>query len=56
MVDLLLGFGPSAVVVAVIVAAVGSGVAYWESDALALAMRTASPADPATDARLHSLG
>ena len=41
--------------VAVIVAAVGSGVAYWKSDALALAMSHARPADPATYARLHNL-
>ncbi len=54
-VDLLAGFGLIGLVVALIVAAVGSGVAYWKSDAIALAMSHARPADPTTHARLHNL-
>jgi heat shock protein HtpX len=54
-VDLLLGFGLIGLVVALIVAAVGTGVAYWKSDAIALAMSHARPADPTTHARLHNL-
>ncbi|MDQ4070256.1 MAG: M48 family metallopeptidase [Actinomycetota bacterium] len=54
-VDVLLGFGLVGLLVALIVAAVGSGVAYWKSDAIALAMSHARPADPAKYARLHNL-
>ena len=54
-VDLLLGFGLAGVAVAVVVAGVGSAVAYWKSDSIALAMSHARPADPTTYARLHNL-
>jgi heat shock protein HtpX len=54
-VDLLLGFGFSGLVIALVVAGVGSGVAYWKSDSIALAMSHARPADPTTYARLHNL-
>ncbi len=54
-VDLLLGFGVVAIVVALVVAGVGAGVAYCKSDAVALAMSHARPADPTTHARLHNL-
>ena len=54
-VDLLLGFGLAGLVVALVVAGVGSGVAYWKSDSIALSMSHARPADPVTHARLHNL-
>lgn len=54
-VNLLLGFGVAGLVIAVLVAGTGSGLAYWKSDAVALAMSHARPADPTTYARLHNL-
>ncbi|MDQ3898746.1 MAG: M48 family metallopeptidase [Actinomycetota bacterium] len=54
-VDVLLGFGVVGVLIALAVAGVGAGVAYWKSDAVALAMSHARPADPTTHARLHNL-
>ena len=54
-VDLLLGFGIGGLVVALVLAGGGAAVAYWKSDALALAMSHARPADPTTYARLHNL-
>ena len=54
-VNLLLGFGPMGLLIALLVAAVGSSVAYWKSDSIALAMSHARPADPTTHARLHNL-
>ena len=54
-VNLLLGFGVTGLVIAVLVAGGGSAVAYWKSDAIALAMSHARPADPTTYARLHNL-
>jgi len=54
-VDLVLGFGLIGLVIALTVAAVGTGVAYWKSDSIALAMSHARPADPTTHARLHNL-
>ena len=37
------------------IAGVGSAIAYWKSDSVALAMSHAHPADPTTYARLHNL-
>lgn len=54
-VQLLLGFGWFALVVAVVVAAAMSFGAYWKSDAIALRMSHARPADPVEHARLHNL-
>jgi heat shock protein HtpX len=54
-VDLLLGFGIGGLVVALVLAGGGTAIAYWKSDALALAMSHARPADPTTYARLHNL-
>ena len=51
----LVGGGPAGLVVAAVVAAALSFGAYWKSDALALAMSHARPADPAEHARLHNL-
>jgi len=54
-VELLLGFGLAGLAVALTVAAVSAGVAYWKSESIALAMSHARPADPTTHARLHNL-
>ena len=54
-VQLILGFGWIALVVALVVAVVGSFASYWKSDAIALRMSHAKPADPVEHARLHNL-
>ena len=54
-VDLLLGLGLAGVVVALLLAGGAAAVGYWKSDAIALAMSHARPADPTTYARLHNL-
>jgi len=54
-VDVVLGLGLIGLAVALTVAGVGTGVAYWKSDTIALAMSHAQPADPTTYARLHNL-
>ncbi|MDQ3146215.1 MAG: M48 family metallopeptidase [Actinomycetota bacterium] len=54
-VDLLFGYGLIGVVVAAVVAVAACAGAYWKSDAIALAVSHAKPADPVTHARLHNL-
>jgi heat shock protein HtpX len=54
-VNLLLGYGVAGVLIALVIAGVGSAVAYWKSDSVALAMSHARPADPTQYARLHNL-
>ncbi len=54
-VQLLLGFGVAGLVIALVVAGASAAVAYWKSDAVALAMSHARPADPTTYARLHNV-
>ena len=54
-VDLLTGFGAIGMVIALVVVGTMSVVAYWKSDAVALAMSHARPADPTQYARLHNL-
>jgi heat shock protein HtpX len=54
-VDLVLGFGAFGLVVALLVAGGSAFLAYWKSDAVALAMAGAKPADPVEHARLHNL-
>ena len=54
-VDLLVGYGPVWVIVALVFAGGSSFLAYWKSDAVALAMSHARPADPVAHARLHNL-
>jgi heat shock protein HtpX len=54
-VQLLLGFGWVALVVALAFAVAMSAGAYWKSDAIALRMSHAHPADPVEHARLHNL-
>lgn len=51
----LLGYGTAGLVVALVFAGVGSFLAYWKSDAVALAMSHARPADPVQYARLHNV-
>jgi heat shock protein HtpX len=51
----LLQFGFVGVVIALVVAASLSFVAYWKSDAVALAMSRARPADPVEYARLYNI-
>ena len=51
----VIGFGPWGIAIAVVVAVGSSFLSYWKSDAVALAMSHARPADPTTYARLHNL-
>jgi heat shock protein HtpX len=51
----LIGGGPVTLVVAIVVAGVTAFVSYWKSDAIALRVSRARPADPVTYARLHNL-
>ncbi len=54
-VDQLLGLGIPGLILAVVVAGLSSFTAYWKSDAIALAMSRAKPADPIEHARVHNL-
>jgi heat shock protein HtpX len=54
-VQLLLGFGLAGLFIALAITAVGAIAAYWKSDAVALAMSHAHPADPVEYARLHNI-
>ena len=54
-VDLLIGYGPVWILVATLFAGGSAFLAYWKSDAIALAMSHAKPADPIAHARLHNL-
>ncbi len=51
----MVGFGWIGLVIALVAVSIGSTIAYWKSDAVALAMSHAKPADPTTYARLHNL-
>ena len=51
----VVGFGPWGIVAAVVFAAGSALISYWKSDAIALAMSHAHPADQTTYARLHNL-
>jgi heat shock protein HtpX len=53
--NLLIGYGVGGVVVALVIAAGIAFVSYWKSDAVALAMSHARPADPVEYARLHNI-
>ncbi|HUR78744.1 MAG TPA: M48 family metallopeptidase [Acidimicrobiales bacterium] len=53
--QLLLGYGVVGLVIALVIAGGSSLLAYWKSDAVALAMSHAKPADPVAFARLHNL-
>ncbi len=52
---LLLGGGPFGLVVALLVAGAMAFAGYWKSDAVALRVSRARPADPREHARLHNL-
>ena len=54
-VNFLLGYGIVGVVVAIVIAVGTSFAAYWKSDAVALKMSRARPADPVEYARLHNV-
>ena len=54
-VNVLLGFGIAGLIIAFAVAGASSLFAYWKSDAVALRMSRARPADPVEYARLHNL-
>ena len=51
----ILGYGVAGLIVALVIAVGSSFAAYWKSDAVALAMSHAKPADPTEYARLHNL-
>jgi heat shock protein HtpX len=53
--DQLVGYGAVGLIVALAIALGGSAIAYWKSDAIALAMSHARPADETQYARLHNL-
>jgi heat shock protein HtpX len=53
--DVALGYGAPGLVIALLVAGGGAFAAYWKSDAVALRMSRAQPADPTEYARLHNL-
>jgi heat shock protein HtpX len=53
--NVAIGYGPVGIVVAAVVAAGTSALSWWKSDAIALAMSHARPADPRTYARLHNI-
>jgi heat shock protein HtpX len=51
----LVSFGPWGFAFAAVISIGGTFLSYWKSDAVALAMSHASPADPNQYARLHNL-
>jgi heat shock protein HtpX len=53
--DTLVGFGLGGLIIAFAVAGVSAFLGYWKSDAVALAMSHAKPADPVEYARLHNV-
>ncbi|MFM7684389.1 MAG: M48 family metallopeptidase [Actinomycetota bacterium] len=54
-VGLLIGYGWQGTVVALVVAGVMAFTSYWKSDAIALSVSRARPADPQQYQRLHNL-
>lgn len=54
-VDVLVGYGPVGLVVALVLAGAGAIASWWKSDALVLAMSHARPADPVAHARLCNI-
>src|SRR5207253_6120072 len=54
-VQYLLGFGVAGIVIAAVIAGGSAFLSYWKSDAVALAMSHARPADPVQYARLHNI-
>ena len=54
-IEMLLGYGPAWVVGALVFAGVSAGLAYWKSDAVALAVSRARPATVEDHPRLHNI-
>jgi heat shock protein HtpX len=54
-VNQLIGYGPVGIVIAVLFAGGSALVSYWKSDAIALAVSRAHPADPQQYRRLYNL-
>ena len=54
-VNQLIGYGPIGIVIAVLFAGATAFFSYWKSDAIALAVSRAEPADPQTYRRLYNL-
>lgn len=54
-VDIVLGYGVAGMALAIVIAAVLAFTSYWKSDAIALAMSRAEPADPQVYRRLYNL-
>ncbi len=53
--NFLIGYGIAGLIVAFVIAVASSFFAYWKSDAIALRMSHAKPADPVEYARLHNI-
>jgi heat shock protein HtpX len=53
--NLLIGYGPAGILIALLFAGGVAALSYWKSDAVALAMSRAKPADPEQYARLHNI-
>ena len=53
--NVVIGGGPAGIVIALLIAGGMAFAGYWKSDAVALAMSHARPADPVEYARLHNL-
>jgi heat shock protein HtpX len=53
--DAVVGFGWVGLVIALVIATGGAALSWWKSDAVALAMSHARPADPVEYARLHNV-
>jgi heat shock protein HtpX len=51
----VLGYGVPGLVIALVIAGGGASLSYWKSDAVALRMSRARPADPVEHARLHNI-
>jgi heat shock protein HtpX len=54
-IDLLFGYGAVGLVIALVIAGGGAFLSYWKSDAVALRMSRARPADEVEYARLHNI-
>jgi heat shock protein HtpX len=53
--DVLIGYGLAGVIIGLVVAGGAAFAAYWKSDAVALSMSRARPADPEQYPRLHNI-
>ena len=54
-IGVLIGYGPIATLIALVIAGVMAAVSYWKADAIALRVSRAVPADPDQYRRLHNL-